>query len=67
MKKFGLMILISAFIMTANLYCFDIIEDTFEFIFDDLAKIIGVAVIIAAAVFFLKKYISKKDSNSNDR
>lgn len=67
MKKFVLMVLISAFIMTANLYCFDIIEDTFEFIFEDLARIIGIAVIIAAAVFFFKKYINKKDSNSNDR
>lgn len=67
MKKFVLMVLISAFIMTANLYCFDIIEDTFEFIFEDLARIIGIAVIIAAAVFLFKKYINKKDSNSNDR
>ena len=66
MKKLGLITLISAFIMTAKLYCFDLIEDTFDFIFDDLAKVIGIAVIIAAALFLFKKY-SKKDSNSNVR
>lgn len=66
MKKLGITALISLFIMTANLYCFDFIEDTFEFIFDDLAKVIGIAVIIAAAIFVFKKYI-KKDGNSDDR
>ena len=66
MKKLGLTALISAFIMTANLYSFDLIEDTFDFIFDDLAKIIGIAVIIAAGVFVFKKYV-KKDGSSDDR
>ena len=67
MKKLSLMALVSAFIMTANLYCFDLIEDTFDFIFDDLAKIIGIVVIIAAGVYIFKKYVNKKDSNSDDR
>ena len=66
MKKLSLMALVSAFIMTANLYSFDLIEDTFDFIFDDLAKIIGIVVIIAAVVYIFKKYI-KKDNNSDDR
>ncbi len=67
MKKLSLMALVSAFIMTANLYSFDLIEDTFDFIFDDLAKIIGIVVIIAAGVYIFKKYVNKKDSNSDDR
>ncbi|WP_295153859.1 hypothetical protein [uncultured Brachyspira sp.] len=62
MKKTAITALISAFIMTANLYCFDLIEDTFEFIFDDLAQIIGIVVIIAAVLFFIKKK-SKKNNN----
>ena len=66
MKKLSLMSLVSAFIMTANLYSFDLIEDTFDFIFDDLAKIIGIVVIIAACVYIFKKYV-KKDNNSDDR
>ncbi|OEJ15151.1 hypothetical protein BFL38_12620 [Brachyspira hampsonii] len=66
MKKLSLMALASIFIITANLYCFDLIEDTFDFIFDDLAKIIGIVIIIAAGVYIFKKYI-KKDSNSDDR
>lgn len=66
MKKLSLMALVSAFIMTANLYSFDLIEDTFDFIFDDLAKIIGIVVIIAAGVYIFKKYV-KKDNNSDDR
>ncbi|MEI0446524.1 hypothetical protein [Brachyspira intermedia] len=66
MKKLSLMALVSAFIMTANLYSFDLIEDTFDFIFDDLAKIIGIVVIIAACVYIFKKYV-KKDNNSDDR
>ncbi|ANN63629.1 hypothetical protein SZ47_02530 [Brachyspira hyodysenteriae] len=66
MKKLSLMALVSAFIMTVNLYSFDLIEDTFDFIFDDLAKIIGIVVIIAAGVYVFKKYV-KKDNNSDDR
>ncbi|WP_297299904.1 hypothetical protein [uncultured Brachyspira sp.] len=66
MKKLGLITLISMFIISINLYCFDLIEDTFDFIFDDLAKIIGIAVIIGAAVYFLTKYM-KKDNNSDDK
>ena len=51
--------------MSVNLYCFDLIEDTFDFIFDDLAKLIGVVIILAAAVYFLKKYIKKNNSSDN--
>ncbi|MCZ9892283.1 hypothetical protein PQQ32_07850 [Brachyspira hyodysenteriae] len=66
MKKLSLITLVSAFIITANLYSFDLIEDTFDFIFDDLAKVIGIVVIIAAGVYIFKKYV-KKDNNSDDR
>ncbi|WP_300365712.1 hypothetical protein [Brachyspira sp.] len=65
MKKIGITALIATFIMNANLYSFDIIEDTFEFIFDDLAKIVGIVVIIGVAFFLLKKN-SKKDSNDRE-
>ena len=66
MKKLGLITLISMFIISINLYCFDLIEDTFDFIFDDLAKIIGIIVIIGVAVYFLKKYMNK-DKNPDDK
>ena len=65
MKKLGIITLVSTFIMSVNLYCFDLIEDTFDFIFDDLAKLIGVVIILAAAVYFLKKYIKKDNSSDN--
>ncbi|WP_295160359.1 hypothetical protein [uncultured Brachyspira sp.] len=61
MKKLGLITLISVFTAAVNLHAFDLIEDTFEFIFEDIAKIIGIFVIIAAVVFAVKKYM-KKDS-----
>ncbi|PCG20656.1 hypothetical protein [Brachyspira sp. G79] len=66
MKKLGFITLITMFIVSINLYCFDLIEDTFDFIFDDLAKIIGIVVIIAAGIYFFKKYI-KKDNSSNNK
>ncbi|WP_157154819.1 hypothetical protein [Brachyspira murdochii] len=66
MKKLGFITLITMFIVSINLYCFDLIEDTFDFIFDDLAKIIGIVVIIAAGAYFFKKYI-KKDNSSNNK
>lgn len=66
MKKLGIITLISIFITSVNLYCFDLIEDTFDFIFDDLAKIIGIVVILAAAVYFFKKYV-KKDHGSDNK
>ncbi|WP_020005119.1 hypothetical protein [Brachyspira innocens] len=66
MKKLGFITLITMFIVSINLYCFDLIEDTFDFIFDDLAKIIGIVVIIALGLYFFKKYI-KKDNSSNNK
>lgn len=65
MKKLGIITLISTFIMSVNLYSFDLIEDTFDFIFDDLAKIIGIVVILAVVIYFLKKYIKKDNSSDN--
>lgn len=66
MKKLGLITLISMFTISINLYCFDLIEDTFDFIFDDLAKLIGIAVIVGAAAYFITKYM-KKDKNPDDK
>lgn len=62
MKNFFSIILM--FSGAINLYCFDLIEDTFEFLFDDLAKVIGIVVIIAAIIFFVRKYLNK-DKNSD--
>lgn len=58
MKKFYSIILI--FSVAVNLYCFDLLEDTFDFIFDDLAQIIGAVVIIIAVIYFVRRYLNKK-------
>lgn len=64
MKKIYAIIL--TFIIAINLYCFDLIEDTFDFIFDDLAQLIGIVVIIAAVIFFVRKYLNKKNSDKGN-
>lgn len=61
MKKIYAIIL--TFIIAINLYCFDLIEDTFDFIFDDLAQLIGIVVIIAAVIFFVRKYLNKNKNS----
>lgn len=63
MKRFFSIILM--FVGAINLYCFDLIEDTFDFLFDDLAKVIGIVVIIAAIVFFIRKYFNKNSDKGN--
>lgn len=63
MKRFFSIILM--FVGAINLYCFDLIEDTFDFLFDDLAKVIGIVVIIAAIVFFVRKYFNKNSDKGN--
>lgn len=68
MRKLSVFILISAFIMSTNLYTIDLIEDTVEFIFDDLAKVIGIIVIVGLGFYLLKKIYKKySDSDNNDR
>ena len=57
----SLIILAMSFIVGVNAYGFDLIEDTFDFIFDDLAKVIGVIVIIGIIFYFIKKH--SKNSN----
>lgn len=57
MKKIYAIIL--TFLAAINLYCFDLIEDAFDFLFDDLAKVIGIVVIILAIVFFTKRFMNK--------
>ncbi|TXJ54587.1 hypothetical protein [Brachyspira aalborgi] len=64
MKKIYAIIL--TFIIAINLYCFDLIEDTFDFIFDDLAQLIGIVVIIAVVIFFVRKYLNKKNSDKGN-
>ena len=64
MKKIAIITLISTFIVNFNLYCFDLIEDTIEFLFDEFAKFIGWVVIIFS-IIFLFKILTKKNSNNN--
>lgn len=63
MKKIFSIILI--FVCSINLYCFDLLEDTFEFIFEDLAEIIGIVVIVAAVIFFVRRYLNKNKNSDN--
>ena len=57
----SLMILAMSFIIGLRAYGFDLIEDTFDFVFDDLAKVIGIIVIIAVIFYFVKKYLRKSN------
>ena len=57
----SLIILAISFIVGVKAYGFDLIEDTFDFIFDDLAKVIGIIVIIGIIFYFIKKH--SKNSN----
>lgn len=57
MKKIYAIIL--TFLIAINLYCFDLIEDAFDFLFDDLAKVIGIVVIVLAIAFFTKRFMNK--------
>ena len=61
MKKIYAIIL--TFIIAINLYCFDLIEDTVDFIFDDVAQLIGIVVIIAVVIFFVRKYLNKNKNS----
>lgn len=57
----SLIILAMSFVVGLKAYGFDLIEDTFDFIFDDLANVIGIIVIIAIIVYLIKKL--SKNSN----
>lgn len=67
MKRVFSIILI--FTASVNLYCDDFLEDISDFIFDDLARLVGIVVMIAAVVYFVKKFIKEQDdkgkSNAN--
>ena len=59
--------IIGIFIISYNfVYGFDLIEDTFEFIFEDVAQIFGIIAMIFAAMYFIKK-ILREDSSSSKR
>ena len=57
----SLIILAMSFIVGLKAYGFDLIEDTFDFIFDDLAKVIGIIVIIAVIYYFIKRNSRKSN------
>ncbi|WP_157150953.1 hypothetical protein [Brachyspira sp. SAP_772] len=61
MRNIGLITLAMSFVVGLKAYGFDLIEDTFDFIFDDLAKVIGIIVIIAIIVYFVKKHSKKSN------
>lgn len=55
------------FIISCNfLYGFDLIEDTFEFLFEDVAQVLGIIAMILVAMYFIKK-ILREDSSSSKR
>ena len=55
------------FIISCNfLYGFDLIEDTFEFLFEDVAQVLGIIAMILLAMYFIKK-ILREDSSSSKR
>ena len=56
MKKLGLMSLISILIMSSNLYCFDLIDDAFDFI-EDIGKLVGIVLMILVVMYFIKKVL----------
>ena len=59
--------IIGIFIISYNfVYGFDLIEDTFEFIFEDVAQIFGIISMILVAMYFIKK-ILREDSSSSRR
>ena len=59
--------IIGMFIISYNfVYGFDLIEDTVEFIFEDLAQILGIIAMILAAMYFIKRFL-REDSNSSKR
>ena len=57
----SLMILAMSFVVGLKAYGFDLIEDTFDFIFEDLAQILGIIVIIAVIFYFVKKHSKKSN------
>ena len=59
MKKFGLITIASAFIIQNNLYCFDLIEDAFDFI-EDIGKLVGIVLMIVVVMYFIKKVLKGK-------
>ena len=62
----SLIILAMSFIVGVNAYGFDLIEDTFEFLFEDVAQIFGIIAMILVAMYFIKRFL-REDSNSSKR
>lgn len=64
MKKLTITTLISTFIIQSNLYCFDLLEDAFDFI-EDIAKLVGIVLMIVVVMYFIKKFL--KDENTSGK
>lgn len=64
MRKLGLITLISSFIISANLYCFDLMDDAFDFI-EDIGKLVIILLMILLVMYFIKKGL--KDVLNDDR
>lgn len=60
MKKLGLKAFIFNLIISANLYCFDLIDDVDDFI-EDIIKLVIMVFVILAIIYFIKKVL--KDDN----
>ena len=65
MKKLSISGLVYAFIiMQNNLYCFDLIDDAFDFI-EDIGKLVGIILMIAAVMYFIKKFLKDDRTSGN--
>ncbi|WP_300365709.1 hypothetical protein [Brachyspira sp.] len=65
MKKLGLMASIFNLTISANLYCFDLLDDFDDFI-EDMIKLIMMIIMILAVVYFIKKVFKDVPNNSRN-
>ena len=66
MKKLSLITLFYSFIISANLYCFDLLDDVEDF-FDeteDLAQIIGIIFMIFIAILIIRRLLIINERNT---
>ena len=66
MKKLSLITLFYSFIISANLYCFDLLDDVDDF-FDeteDLAQIIGIIFMILIAILIIRRFLIINERNT---
>ena len=66
MKKLSLITLFYSFIISANLYCFDLLDDVEDF-FDeteDLTQIIGIIFMIFIAILIIRRFLIINERNT---